>query len=182
MPPFFPFGKRKNKGIQETVGNGARNEDLAGGMSALFRRALNDHPAPCSRRRKRPSRGMNNHKKFPLLRREGGTSPRERPPAASPAAEKPPKETAEETSSGRDGDPAVRPGPATLRLAPGREDVPLANRQPEVPVGFEASSLLLTEPGSIRADERRRGRIRELQALHAHSRSSGSATRGEFRT
>ncbi len=124
----------------------------------------------------------NNHKKFPLLRREGGTSPRERPSAASPAAENPHKETAEETSSGRDGDPAVRPGPATLRLAPGREDVPLANRQPEVPVGFEASSLLLTEPGSIRADGRRRGRIRELQALHAHSRSSGSATRGEFRT
>lgn len=40
----------------------------------------------------------------------------------------------------------------------------------------------LREPGSIRADGRRPGRIRELQGLHAHSRSSGSATRGACRT
>ena len=158
MPPFFPFGKRKNKGIQETVGNGAWNEEHAGGMSALFRRALKDHPALCSRRRQRPSRGMNNHKKFPLLRREGGTSPRERPPAASPAAENPHKETAEETSSGRDGDPAVRPGPATLRLAPGWGGRPPRESATGSSGRVEASSLLLTEPGSIHADERRRGR------------------------
>lgn len=181
MPPFFPFGKKKKQKAENSRERRTERRARRGHVRA-FPPRFESPPAPCSRRRQRPSRGMNNHKKFPLLRREGGTSLRERPSAASPAAENPHKETAEETSSGRDGDPAVRPGTATLRLAPGREDVPLANRQPEVPVGFEASSLLLTEPGSIRADGRRRGRIRELQDLHAHSRSSGSATRGEFRT
>ena len=41
---------------------------------------------------------------------------------------------------------------------------------------------LITEPGSIHGDAHRPGRIRELQGLHAHSRSSDSAIRGACRT
>lgn len=40
----------------------------------------------------------------------------------------------------------------------------------------------IREPENIHGDARRPGRIRELRGLRAHSRSSGSATRGACRT
>lgn len=65
-----------------------------------------------------------------------------------------------------------------------REDMSRHAGRPEHSSDRKASPhhVLFTEPGSIRGDARRRGRIREPRDLRAHNRSSGSATRGACRT
>lgn len=66
-------------------------------------------------------------------------------------------------------------------LQPIRREVRMQTRRSSAE-SFPARALMLTEPGNIRGDARRPGRFRELQGLRAHSRSSGSATRGACRT
>ncbi len=85
-----------------------------------------------------------------------------------------------------------RPGRPALPHLPGKRHCPLFRRKGGSPTAgtvmvapagtVPSQRQAFRGPENIRGDERRPGRTREPRGLHAHNRSSGSATRGACRT